>query len=104
MQPGNVASQSKNHKSFEDKRVKLSCFCPKEKRDCIDLKVGEAETSFIGLNEMNIPVQNDASAFLYISQMDWYLTGNMQKRSGFSASSGSSDSNSCERVMMLCVL
>lgn len=35
-------------------------------------------------------VQNEASAFLYISQMDGYWIGNMQNRSGFGARSGSS--------------
>lgn len=35
------------------------------------------------------PVQKLASAFLYISHTSLYLIGNMQKRSGFSVSSGS---------------
>ena len=38
---------------------------------------------------MTPPVQKLASAFLYISQMSWYLTGNIQKRSGLSMSRGS---------------
>ena len=35
------------------------------------------------------PVQKEASAFLYISHTSACLMGNMQKRSGFSASRGS---------------
>lgn len=36
-----------------------------------------------------LPVQKEASAFLYISHTSACLMGNMQKRSGFSASRGS---------------
>lgn len=35
-------------------------------------------------------VQNEASAFLYISQIFGYWIGNMQNRSGFGARRGSS--------------
>ncbi|KAI5341413.1 hypothetical protein L3X38_020687 [Prunus dulcis] len=35
-------------------------------------------------------VQKEASAFLYISQISGYWIGNIQKRSGFGASNGSS--------------
>jgi hypothetical protein len=37
----------------------------------------------------HVPVQKEASAFLYISQMSPYLMGNMVKRSSFLSSSGS---------------
>lgn len=38
---------------------------------------------------MMIPVQKEASAFLYISHTWGYLMGNIQNRLGFSASIGS---------------
>lgn len=37
----------------------------------------------------DVPVQNEASAFLYISQMSLYLMGNIVKRSAFSSRRGS---------------
>ena len=37
-------------------------------------------------------VQNEACAFLYISQMDWYLIGNKTNRLGLGINNGSSSS------------
>ena len=53
---------------------------------CAVLDPQKAES---GAGDVPSPVQNDASAFLYISQMAGNLMGNMQKRSGLSSSSGS---------------
>ena len=42
-----------------------------------------------GTRLAHAPVQKEASAILYIFQISWYLTGNIQKRSLDSARSGS---------------
>lgn len=42
-----------------------------------------------------LPVQKEASAFLYISQIELYFIGKRTKRSLFSANKGSEASASC---------
>ena len=49
----------------------------------------QAPRSFLLSKHYDVPVQKEASAFLYISQIAGYLIGNMQKRSSFSHKSGS---------------
>lgn len=47
-------------------------------------------------------VQKEASAFLYICQMSWYLMGKMTNRWGFSLSNGSSSTLGLAETLLSC--
>jgi len=47
------------------------------------------DLEYRAVERWDVPVQKEASAFLYISQMSPYLMGNMVKRSSLGSSRGS---------------